>query len=453
MVRSTLWLAGLSGLLAVGAAMGACSAGGKDSGTEFTTGAGSGGSGNASPSGTGAGASGGGGSTSSFNPVTTGAGAGTPNCGNDLADDGDGDGWTGSQGDCNDCDVNVNPGAIEVLAVADADGGLPEPADENCDQQVDNVPDSCDTTLLIDDTNAMSGAKAIGLCQVASADGTKGSPGYAWGVISAKYVLANGMPLPNPQRSVGILANFGTVVNAQEGDKMLAMSSGAARAAGDPGECANDSCSVRGPHAPPPGFPAAVPGCAGGPGTQVNDDVGLELEVRAPTNATGYRFNFKFYSFEFPEYVCSSFNDQFIALVNPPPMGAQNGNISFDSGSNPVSINIAFFDVCDPATAVQWAQNCGCPNPPPLPNPYCPSGPPELVGTGFLNKNGNRGGATSWLQTQAPIGGGEEFTIRFAMWDSQDSALDSLVLVDNFTWIAGAGTPVEVITNPVEDPK
>ena len=33
-------------------------------------------------------------------------------------------------------------------------------------------------------------------------------------------------------------------------------------------------------------------------------------------------------------------NDQFIALVDPAPKGAINGNISFDSLSNPVSVNV-----------------------------------------------------------------------------------------------------------------
>jgi hypothetical protein len=455
MVRSVFWLAGLSGFFAVAAAIGACSAGGEASGSEFTSGDGNTrGAGNGSSTGNGgdgAGAAGQGGST--FHPSGGGStSTGNTTCNHDPAEDGDGDGWTGAQGDCNDCDANVNPGALEVIAVADADGGLPEPADENCDMQVDNVAAPCDQALAMADQNAMSGAQAIGLCQLASADGTKGQPGYSAGVISATYVLANGGPLATPAQSVGILPSFGPNVNPQEGTKVLALSSGYARAAGDPGECAGYSCSTRGPNTPPAGFPAPVAGCQGGPGTQINDDVGLELQLRAPTNATGYRFNFKFYSFEFPEFVCSQFNDQFVALVNPPPSGAQNGNISFDSGNNPVSINIAFFDVCDPATASQWAQSCGGCTPPPLPNPYCPSGTTELVGTGYLQKSGNYGGGTSWLQTQAPIGPGEEFTIRFATWDTQDHGWDSIVLVDNFAWIAGAGTTVEVVTDPVKDP-
>ena len=40
-------------------------------------------------------------------------------------------------------------------------------------------------------------------------------------------------------------------------------------------------------------------------------------------------------------------------------------------------------------------------------------------------------------------------TIRFAIWDTGDSALDSTVLVDDFKWLATTGTTVEVGTKPV----
>jgi hypothetical protein len=171
-----------------------------------------------------------------------------------------------------------------------------------------------------------------------------------------------------------------------------------------------------------------VPNC---PGLQnINDDVGLELKLRAPTNATGYAFLFKFYSFEYPEYICTEWNDQFITLVNPPPPDSLNGNISFDKQANPVSVNVAFFDVC----------------------PGCPLGDAELAGTGFDGSAGDEGGATAWLETTAPIGAGEEFTIRFAIWDTGDQYLDSTVLVDRFQWIANGGTVV-VGTDPIPDPQ
>jgi hypothetical protein len=109
-------------------------------------------------------------------------------------------------------------------------------------------------------------------------------------------------------------------------------------------------------------------------------------------------------------------------------MGSVNGNISFDSQHNPVSVNIAFFDVC-----------LGC-----------ALGVGQLTGTGFDLLNDS--GATSWLKSQAPITGGSVFSIRFAIWDTGDSAFDSTVLIDNFQWIANGGT-VTVSTDPVGTPK
>src|SRR5205823_1183027 len=95
----------------------------------------------------GGGLNGSGGGVGGFNPVGTGPGSGTGagHCNAGPNDDLDGDGWTVAQGDCNDCDPNVNPGAIEVIAGPDADGGTPMPSDENCDGMVDNVPGPCDS--------------------------------------------------------------------------------------------------------------------------------------------------------------------------------------------------------------------------------------------------------------------------------------------------------------------
>jgi hypothetical protein len=293
--------------------------------------------------------------------------------------------------------------------------------------------------LAINDLDPLSGAKAIDLCQTAMPGEKK------WGVLEAKYVRADGQP-GNPSFQTGILDNFGPSVNVQKGERMLGLSSGHARRPSDPDACGGGTCSIAGFGQAPPGFPQDVPGCSGS--SSINDDVGLELKIRAPTNATGYKFYFKFYSIEFPEWVCTSYNDQFIALVSPPPMGSINGNISFDSAANPVSVNVAFFDVCDPNGIGNFASVCGCKAPP---NPYCPSGTAELQGNGFDGGWGDAGG-TSWLQTAAPILPGEEFTIRYAIWDTGDSALDSSVVIDGFEWLATGGT-ITVGTTPIPDPK
>ena len=74
----------------------------------------------------------------------------------------------------------------------------------------------------------------------------------------------------------------------------------------------------------------------------------------------------------------------------------------------------------------------------------------EMQGTGF--DQWNDAGGTGWLKTQAPITGGQEFTIRFAIWDTGDSAWDSTAVVDNFEWVANGGTVV-VGTEEIPDPK
>src|SRR5262245_23153423 len=90
-------------------------------------------------------------------------------CDTDKAKDDDKDGYSEDDGDCNDCDKNVGPGAIEVLAVKDMNGNEPPAADEDCDGMVDNVPMPCDDNLIIEDADPVHGANAIDLCQETTA--------------------------------------------------------------------------------------------------------------------------------------------------------------------------------------------------------------------------------------------------------------------------------------------
>ena len=350
-------------------------------------------------------------------------GAGNPSCGTDPNIDDDKDGASENQGDCNDCDTNVGPGAIEVLT--DPNNPAAEKSDEDCDGTVDNVATYCDQNLGLEDTSADNGVRAVDICKFAA-------PGsLQWGVLSSMYVRSNGAPA-GPGQQVGLFSDFGPNVKPQGGDRMLGFATGTARLPNQSGACGSPSCPGVGAGTPPPNFPQDPPNC---PVSQsIYDDVGLEVRLRAPTNATGYKFSFKFYSFEYPEWVCKTYNDQFISLIKPAPAGSINGNISFDSQTNPVSVNVAFFDVCDPA-------------PPTYP---CPLGPGEMNGTGF--NTWNNAGATGWLQSQAPVTGGQEFIVRWAIWDTGDSAYDSTAIVDNFEWIANGGTVV-VGTTPIPDPK
>ena len=368
--------------------------------------------------------------------------------------DQDHDGFSPNQGDCNDCDPNVNPGAIDTLH--SGDGGAPTWGDEDCSGVPGDSAKECDQGLALTDVVAGDAAKAIELCGIASASDKKP------GVISAAYVRANGAPFASPGAQVGIQSAFGASVHVQGGQSMLALSTGYARTVGQAGACNGISCQSNASGTPPTGFPQEDPACP--PTKTIADDVALEIALRAPTNATGYSFSFKFYSFEFPDWVCdkNGYNDQFIALVTPAPAGAfvpagsTGGNISFDSNKHPVSVNLGFFDACDPSTPQRFATHCktaggACPA---LPSPYCPLGLVDLQSTGFDTWHSSVGpaGGTRWLQTQAPVKGGSEITIRFALWDAGNAQFDSTVLIDNFRWIANGGA-IAVGTVPVQTPK
>jgi hypothetical protein len=414
MRRSHLVLCGLVGAIAVAVGCQATSTqrtfgGNGGEGGDTTTSSGTGKGGNSASSSTGDGGS------INFTSSASGTGGGGASCETDPNVDDDKDGFTEAQGDCNDCDKNVNPGAIEVVS----DDPKATPADEDCDGKVDNVLPTCDDNLALADTDGNNGARAIDLCQFAL-DGDK-----KWGVLESKYVRADGSAA-SPSSQFGILSDFGPNVKVQGGTRMLGLSSGHARLPSQPDACGSLTCMGNGAGTAPAGYPQNAPGCT--INNKIYDDIGLQVKVRSPKNATGYSFNFKFYTFEYPEWVCTSYNDQFMAYVDPEPMGALNHNISFDKNKNPVSVNIGFFDVCD----------------------GCASGPGEMQGTGF--NTWNDAGGTTWLVTQAPVTGGDTVTIRFAIWDTGDQAYDSTVLVDNFKWIANGGTVV-VGTVPVPPPK
>ena len=132
-----------------------------------------------------------------------------------------------------------------------------------------------------------------------------------------------------------------------------------------------------------------------------------------------------------------------------------NGNILFDAMKNPITSLVSFVDVCDPTQSAQYAAYCKsqlvttCPMPP---SPYCPSGTAQLQGTGFDTWNTMYGGAgaTRWLTTQAPVQGGSEITLRFAIWDGGDQLFDSTALIDDFQWLIG---PAAVSTSLIANPK
>ena len=98
----------------------------------------------------------GGGSGPTLDPgaLTAGTGGETVSCASQPNVDRDGDGFTPAQGDCNDCDAVVNPGAYD----------FPEnKVDEDCSGKADDEVEDCESMLDIAGDDPWDGARALGL--------------------------------------------------------------------------------------------------------------------------------------------------------------------------------------------------------------------------------------------------------------------------------------------------
>jgi hypothetical protein len=329
----------------------------------------------------------------------------TNNTGTDPDKDYDGDGFP-LKVDCNECDPNVNAGAYDFPG---------NNIDEDCDGTPDNEAADCDDGLDMTGTDALDGARAIGLCKQATDD-------TMWGVVEAKWVKPDGSP-QSVAAGEGVLTQFG--VNApQAGGSMLAISSGSARQPTDSGYKNVSGWDKGYTSGTPAGYPTDSPACAGsvfgglGGFGGAHDGAALQVKIRVPSNAKSFKFQQNFFTYEYPNYICSEFNDFFVAMMDPKPAGLPDGNIAFDQDGNPISVNNSLLQVCT-------SQNAGGKTFP------CPLGPSSLAKTGFESH-----AATGWLTTTTPVDDvrGKEITLTWAIWDQGDGVLDSTALVDDFSW-------------------
>ncbi len=395
----------------------------------------------------------------------------------------DGDGWTVAEGDCCDqpgaCGNNpkmVNPGAIELAS---------NNVDDNCNGLVDALDtldlDACDTPLASTSGNPTEYARALGICRMAQ-ETPATQQEKTWGLLSAALLRADGTPLNYPAAR-SLRDHFGTTLKPLEGRSMVVLSSGIASDGiqSQPGPNGGPASNVStdqsnlvnlltctapyclkdwlGTANPPlklanqlPAAPNCGTGGFAGP-EQAHDSVMLVLRMRAPTNAAAFEFSGYFYSAEYPEFVCTDFNDQMVVLVDTPggvPAPIANpvdkNLFTYDQGGQrwPVGINVAkgtnIFRVCDPQAAKPfcWDSDVSATS--------CSLGSASLAGTGFeavgtASTDCLVGGGTSWLRTSGNVRPGEVVELRIAIWDVGDGILDSLTLLDNFHWLTSAVNP------------
>jgi hypothetical protein len=323
------------------------------------------------------------------------------------ATDHDGDGWSGAAGDCNDCDPLVNPGAFDV-----AGNGK----DDDCSGKKDDEPASCDTNVALEATDAMDGARALDLCRTTTAGATGAQK--TWGVLGASWVKPDGTPETDPLGH-GALDSFGPTNKPRSGTRILALSSGTARAPNHPGYKDIGGYDKGYTSGAPAGFPHPFTGCAASGTTpgDAHDGAALDLEIRVPTNAKSFSVTSNFFAADFPQFVCTQFNDFFVTLVTPAPAGDTNGNVVFDGSHDPVSVDSTdLLQSCAPQAAGGKTFACG-------------KGAASLTGTGFDQHAG-----TGWLTTQVPVTPGSTIKVLVAVWDSSDGVLDSTALLDGFQW-------------------
>jgi hypothetical protein len=195
------------------------------------------------------------------------------------------------------------------------------------------------------------------------------------------------------------------------------------------------------------------------------DPVMLTLTIKVPTNAKSFKLDTNFFSSEFPEYTCSPYNDFFVVLLDSmyqgTPANPADKNLAFyqPPSSNqfyPVGVNLAHGDTGLFTQCVNGPTGCA-----PLSTAGTIStcmGTQELMGTGFdtsdvgCGSSNLEGGGTGWLTTSGNVVPGEIITLRIAIWDTSDELLDSLAVIDGFTWSVDTSDPGTVVGRNTPSP-
>jgi len=368
--------------------------------------------------------------------------------------------WTAVKwGDCADGDPDLSPGATEICD--DLDNDCDQVQDEGCDEDGD---DFCN--IHIETVGIPS------ICPLGPGDCHDGSPAVNPGALEdpgdgvdndCDGETDEAMVCPGPCTGHTVDAYlcalemcFGPLIQSASFSSPTGDNIDSAWAAVEHfGDVGNDLAPWAGTSY---GLLASGPatgtshttdlpggGSAGDPyandGYTTYDNVEFQINLTAPANAIGFSIDYIFFSEEYHDWVCSSFNDKFYILLQAPQTtGGQKIVINYTACSNPGQ----YFDFDE--NGQKWcyiAINTAFSEP-------CPDAPTDISGTGYEcagtycatgqcscgSADPYHGSSTGWLVTQWPIQGGETLTLTFHVHDSSDGIYDSEVILDNFHWLS-----------------
>ena len=156
-----------------------------------------------------------------------------------------------------------------------------------------------------------------------------------------------------------------------------------------------------------------------------NDLIWFKFDIEVPEEAEGYKFDFAFFSTEFPEWVDTQYNDIFVVWSTSE---TYTGNVTFINGQ-PLTVTAL-------ENEIQFTGD-----------------DPELAGTGVDGVGGGPmgqgmmepvGGSTGWFTATGSAVPNATFTLAWALFDMGDSFYDTTVVLDAFRWDCEGCIPSEV---------
>lgn len=135
------------------------------------------------------------------------------------------------------------------------------------------------------------------------------------------------------------------------------------------------------------------------PNVSINDYTELRVSGMAPPGVTSFSFTQAFFTTEYPDYLGTDYTDAYFVWLESE---AWTGNVALDEDGGAIGLSSTNLGIIDAKS---------------------------LMDTCMLGHAG-----TPWLRTTAPITGGADFTLVFAIFDATDSILDSYAFVDAFEW-------------------